>query len=862
VGKTHASLQSANVFPGRVSSTQHFTLRFVSRLGVSIDSLIKDEDRTEDDKCGIVVAGQCPRLQETVGDLAKRVLADPYFYDGDVNWAERNWKWRRHYLGEKKIEDIEKEYRAPAKRIALCNEIKCFPEMLNDYFDQGAASVEDELWKREIIALNGKEDIERIDKRWVHLDSWGRLLDESLTPNETRNGNIIFILGPSGSGKTFLAATQASTYKVEQKRRTTIYMNLVDSGVSFTEDEGANMLVDWIKKTLKTEVKSFDADLGKALDMHVTFVLDEAGASSLGGYFEEKESVKRLYSALEKFAASIRLIVCGTGLVGENVCSHSDVFKIRMNEWDQTDVKLAAHKFQWNQPAFPEKARVIGDVVASIFEYPVLGSLTTNARSAWYLLEEVNERFRVQNSVQSTWKDFLHENCGHVVSCVVDKYVAMNGLQGLSAVARRRVAALVFHIVEESRANAVVMAERSVATKWYAPTFNGPSASYKDYASGLLYFNVNYMGMGAKLWEGETTAVSLSPALAIVAFSLLVGSASLLATRPTQKLVAGLHIYRQKVLTCFQTFQHESDSLERHQRSDESWVSLDKRLSNLQLIQVKQSVPEPRTGPPLYVPVFMQGETVWMNTSVAPFADVVAPYVLAHAEQSEDGIVTVFLAQELLKCGLLKPECLTTEGDVAKQSGERGWMITRGLCAVWKNDAFSENKLVSEMTSRPLPDGEKRADKKRRSLANAHPENVLVTTQTIDHDMHFAISQAVLDDLAAPESLEKEITFLVTYNAADVNLQLNFQKNARRENPIRGEENSRTAAALSAAEIAVSGDGKAEVYDNYRPETMTIFENDLDDGVFNPEPDDERFGKWQDLLLKLRPNVIIKFLPT
>jgi hypothetical protein len=595
------------------------------------------------------------------------------------------------------------------------------------------------------------------------------------------------------------------------------------------------MLVDWIKKTLKTEVKSFDADLGKALDMHVTFVLDEAGSSALDDYFEKKETIKRLYAALKPFAASIRLIVCGTGLTGENVCSQSDVFKIRMKEWDQADIMIVARKLSWDQPTGPEQDREIAHVVASIFEYSVLRALTTNSRSAWFLLEAVNERFQLQNSVQSTWQDFLHENTGYLVSRVVDKYVDMNGLRELSATERRRVAALVFHMVEQSRLNARVMEAPGPGDKWYAPTFEGLAGAYRDYASSCISFNVNYKSTGNQLWPGQTVSVSLSPALTIVLFSLLGGSASVLATWRAQELVTALYIFRQKVLEYFQEFEKAECAWKGATHPDTVWKQLDNRLSNLHLTQVKKRIPEPGASAwnNLHVPVFPH-ETVWLNKATSPFANVVGPYVLGFAAQSEKGEVTVHIMDDLLKCGLLKPECLKNEDSIVQNRGSCGWIVTKGLCEVWKNNNISGIASPSGATVQVLSDKELLEQQKQRDLSNAYPENLLAAAKQVDKGKYLGISRAIIDTLPHPDELDSEITFLVVYNAPKVNLRFNFLKTARTKNQAIGDLD----------------------------ESMSILDTDLVDGVFNPDADDYRFEQWKTLLQKLRGNVVIKFLPT
>jgi hypothetical protein len=64
--------------------------------------------------------------------------------------------------------------------------------------------------------------------------------------------------------------------------------------------------------------------------MHVSFVLDEAGSSTLEDFFERKAIIVKLYHLLDCLAKTVRLIVCGTCLAGQYVSFQSDVVKIHM----------------------------------------------------------------------------------------------------------------------------------------------------------------------------------------------------------------------------------------------------------------------------------------------------------------------------------------------------------------------------------------------------------------------------------------------------------------------------------------------------------------------------------------------------
>jgi hypothetical protein len=188
------------------------------------------------------------------------------------------------------------------------------------------------------------------------------------------------------------------------------------------------------------------------------------------------------------------------------------------------------------------------------------------------------------NSVHNALKEFLEKNTGYLVGCVVDKYINTSGFLPLTPQVRRRVAALVFHILEESRANATRKAMRGHAETWYKPEFEGAERTYRDCISECISFNANYKNNGrTELCEGQKLSVSLSPALDIVLYSLLGAPGTLLATLRMHELATALYIFRVKVQECVQEFY--SQWQEGIKSEDTLWAVLDERLSDLQLVQ-------------------------------------------------------------------------------------------------------------------------------------------------------------------------------------------------------------------------------------------------------------------------------------
>jgi hypothetical protein len=196
------------------------------------------------------VPKKCPVYESTRGLIATRVLADPFFYYNKPSWALDSWKWRRHYLRDKTIEQIANDYPTTKERQALAQKIQSYPHLLEEYFGQRIINLEKVVCYK-IIDLSGSKDIERVRENYTSIGSWNLLLWKSL-PVYNRTSDIIYILGPGGSGKTFLATKQAAECNIENPRRT-VYMNFVQSRVPYTKETRGEDRFDWITSKMKAQ---------------------------------------------------------------------------------------------------------------------------------------------------------------------------------------------------------------------------------------------------------------------------------------------------------------------------------------------------------------------------------------------------------------------------------------------------------------------------------------------------------------------------------------------------------------------------------------------------------------------------------
>jgi hypothetical protein len=146
--------------------------------------------------------------------------------------------------------------------------------------------------------------------------------------------------------------------------------------------------------------------------------------------------------------------------------------------------------------------------------------------------------------------------------------------------------------------------------------------------------------------------------------------------------------------------------------------------------------------------------------------------------------------------------------------------------------------------------------------------------------MYYNVSRATIDRLE-PQELPSEITFLLAFDSAKVNLRLGCPPINKKEQSPATVDSRSVADGLSRLSLdsapddrtaaedddVVSGDGVTELIATSEPEDdhreiISISETDLVDGVFNPPETDARFAPWNALPTKLRPKVVIKFLPT
>jgi hypothetical protein len=626
--------------------------------------------------------------------LASEFLSHPYFYNGNLAEAQAFSAGRQFAFGTKKLENLLLSFESRDQLIA--NMTKCSINATKVIPYSKSTPLEDRLNKR-IICIEEKtvtesvEEVKLLKDRFVDLDSSKTLL-RTTTLNEKnepykRELPLCFVLGPSGSGKTFFALKYAATFGVEHLRHTTLYIK--PGKLEDVDTKNAETVVAWIKQQLETE---YGAISGK-LDMHVSLVLDEAGAAALNKHFEKKKELAAIIRQLEKtLASSVRLVVSGTGLTTDECSSENDAFKFRVKRWGETDLQAAITKF-----GFLEAER--GEIIDAILNHPTLAALSTNARAAWFLLEAISKADANELPSLASWRERLSDWTAPLISTVSANYITTNGIGKIKKdKLRRRLAASVFRTIEICRRS-----RRPIM-----PVFEGLDDEMDFMASSLIELNVETKAGKLQFLEAdEKSSALLTPAIVVILLYMLGMSANILSSWKAQELVTAMYEYRRVALELMEKYSvNRGDELKLLRRKwanrknrrvnvinkeqsedgrDTNWKEiadmdlrlhedLDDGLGNMRLVKVMKPVPEPAGSVNFYVPRLRKGD-VWINGDKAASGDVMGFFRIYQVKNCETSLDTVDIdvMTELENCGLRKDQSAT----------DKGVIVLRGILAIW-----------------------------------------------------------------------------------------------------------------------------------------------------------------------------------
>ena len=278
----------------------------------------------------------------------------------------------------------------------------------------------------------------------------------------------------------------------------------------------------------------------------------------------------------------------------------------------------------------------------------------------------------------------------------------MNGLRGLNTVYRRHVAAFVFGAVEDAN-------DRS---RLRPPDFEGMHPSVATAALSLLNHNIEYSSVKKqkpRLVRLNERPILISPAIAVVLFTMLGGTATILPAGKAQDQIAALYAFRQEVLKILQRFRSNPEK-------SLAMFQLDKELEALELVHVRERVRSPTS----FIIPRLAKSAIWINGENAPFADVIAPYKLIQCKPTSIVGKTerVDLSYDLRKCGLLRNR---NNGTVVKSKS--GQVAVRAIWFMWSDEYNNRHTWNLNYNRQRKKDPSVSLETKQESLA--FPENII-----------------------------------------------------------------------------------------------------------------------------------------
>ena len=237
------------------------------------------------------------------------------------------------------------------------------------------------------------------------------------------------------------------------------------------------------------------------------------------------------------------VIVVGTSITGRPVSSTTHGYYFRMSPWEQPD--LSKFLVGREDSLSLVEGETVDTVANAIFAHPKLCALATNARSAAYLVDSIEELSI--GCTRSSWEMQLDEWTPILVTKVVSMYINKNGLRYLNVIQRRRVAAFILRAVHQLKAGDTTL-----------PTFEGLGDSTMiPAAESLLQYNLERLDSNHEIIRSEKFAFTVTPSIAMILYSLAGVYAPLVPGLKNEEEIAALYAARQLILQCME--RYESD---------------------------------------------------------------------------------------------------------------------------------------------------------------------------------------------------------------------------------------------------------------------------------------------------------------
>jgi hypothetical protein len=715
---------------------------------------------------------------------ATEVFSNLVFYSGKVAVADAWASERLEVLKDKTVAQIAAElFAGKYTYLKLAKAIGIPKEDLIAFFAQ--ADIEERL-QGKIIALNAtvKGEVDEYDRRFVPVTTTQSLFVGKLGA-EKRDLPLCFVSGPSGSGKTFAALHYCAKEMFRKQRYVTVYLQPGEAKLPqgrLSDATRCKNLVDWIKERIEDHVQ---AKIDR-LDMSVCVVIDEARA--WGEFLEDKTNLGNIIDGLNKHLTEhVFVVICGVEVTGSNFDSKKAVFKIQIGQWKQSDF-LAIVKDTRN--LIPEDRNEFAN---AIFSQPTLNALTTNARSAGFVVDTVAELSQGTNEAIA-WRFRINEWASAIVSRVVSRYKRSNGIAKLLFENRAVVAAWLFYILGETKRDIREL-----------PGFYGLPLPLANVAKSLLFVNLEVVKIDEEnclyIWANqERFAVTVSPALGVVIYSLAGVEAGITAGWESQEFSTILYAVRQWVLIQFRdhhkkvidpllklwrrkTKCKEDKDVERSLRPKQKSTYTDQlesaadelaaALGKLRVVRLGTQI-QALPGYDILIPK-VSSSHILQNAGRSSFADVMARYFLGQSKHltfkkhgTNEDYKEIDMIKEMKKCGLLK------------SSEPRQVALLLAWEVVWRGD-FDDampgfQDAPDESTDTVLMS--KLQDSK------AFPENCF-DTPVSDGVQYLPVTEVngkwgIVDGLKRiklPNDLSQEVDFVISTNARQARLSVGPRRN-------------------------------------------------------------------------------------
>jgi hypothetical protein len=416
-----------------------------------------------------------------------------------------------------------------------------------------------------------------------------------------RMPNFTLVMGPSGSGKTMFALEHLpSNVFPEAKSPQEIFRVHLTARTLLKETEGeldlAALLVNHVEGQVAVLLRGYVTQVVPPIHLFLFVVIDEAGSTGYKSYFDTADKIKNLVNALHnmekyKFVKGVHVTVTGTGLETstDGIDPNVETIKFRMQPWSQSNFHALLTNLKRSDEA---------TIKGIVMRYPILQSLTTNARCAYFLADSMPD---LTSRSQYQWPVYVDAS----IVNVAQRYIASNGLSHLTQIRNGN-----FIVAQETfRALDEAMRQPNVA---FFPNFDHiQDATFRSVTQSLLDINVEIGNGVAELVGKSKFSVSVTPAITVVLAEILCEKVRIRWNWNELETTAALGEWK-RMITEMKASEFSSAN---------------------GITYLRSPVPDSRAKVRFTLPLVGES-TVLLNGRAAPYADLMAPFRLVQAKFS------------------------------------------------------------------------------------------------------------------------------------------------------------------------------------------------------------------------------------